>query len=505
MRSEIGKLIVKVIVLKKAVGLLDVTQLMRTSRSAFPRLNLEAVDQEVVNGLDDVHQAFIQSVQDMAVPLRHQLELLDDLEVVAKGTDNNSLLHKIVIEMVALNSCYLQGQVHHFDQAIAMAVRKGEIDHRDDMLFSKRGGRKTNIDERSIRRMSFAATNYSDNTEILRTGKLAEMTDLEFLFSLNGYHLPYANSTARRSMYEAFFSVFVEAVTSSANRNSETAKSEQSYLFALLQETIYMLHTVTEYTVSITECIFEMVTWVNTRLKSVPMSINIKLPSYNGAISPLLDHLTGCFNDGNKIFAQFTKRKLITAINELRSEEMKDWKGRLQNYHSSLLDGFELYSDGCERFLNSIESYRQRRQETLQQENGEYSRRQEIDVYITDVQLYIDQTKKFILLLAAEQSVYRHFHQSAIDLLDMLAALQEKYPMRYGGVTPRNPKSPRPVTPRSPKSALSRSQGGSTTSSPRTGSDAESPISTPEPSERPKSAGPGGVFSRLGSLFTSSK
>jgi len=460
---------------------------MRKSGVGFLNLSSISIDEEAVYDLDQKHETFATCCKSLVLVIRHQLELLDDLEITGSKATNNSFLHKIVAEIVGFNSCYLQSQTAYFEQAVAVSIKKGEVDFRDGMFFSKRGGRKTNIEEKSVRRMSFAATNYCDNTEILRLEKLKEMTDLEFLFSLNGYHLPYANSTSRRSMYESFFSVFINEVSTIANQSaapsgedeSPEAETAAAYLFALLQESIYMLHSVTEYTVSIAECIFEMMSWVNPRLKSIPMSINLRLPTYTGASTPLFEHLTSCFTDENKIFSQFTKKRLITAINERGKDEILDWKGRLDNYAHSLGDGLELYQSGCERFIESIRAYRKRwclRSITVGRSAGGIESQSEvyrpdIEIYLTDVELYLDQTRRFILLLTEEQSVYRQFYRSAINLLDALNAVQEKYPIKYGGtVTPRNQKSPR-----SPKGALARSQGGSSSGSPRTGSDLESP------------------------------
>lgn len=440
---------------------------MRVSRSGLLRLDLSSAEDNDARNLDAQYGIFIHTADTMAHCIRHHLELSDNIETIECGSDNNSLLYKTVMELIALDSRYLQSQKKYFGAAIEKTVKKGEADLRDGMIFSKRGARKTDIEAVSIRRMSFAATSYCDTTEILKVTRLAEMTDLEFLFSLNAYHLPYANSTPRRTMYQNFFDVFIREVvdlSATQHQQEDEEKIEEAHLFGILQETIYMLHMATEYTVSIVACIFEMIAWVNPRLKSIPMSINLKLPAYNGASSPLLDHLTRCFGDGNKVFNQFSKRRLIHAINELREDEIKDWKGRLQNYGHSLDDAFEPYIDGCDRFLDSVKKLHQDRDTMFEGPGKEdIERRQEIDVYLTDVELYIDQTRAFILLLSAEQSVYRQFYQSAIDLLDLVDRMQEKYPIRYGGsVTPRGPRSPR--TPPKP-----RSQTNSNNGSPRGG------------------------------------
>ena len=469
---------------------------MRKSGTSRLNLNLSNVDQEAVRKIDEKHDSFTGLANTMVPIIQYQLELLDNLELVSKGSlnQNTSLLYKIVIELIGLDSRYLQSRSYHFDNAIAAAVKRGEINCIEGIIFSKRGAPKNKIEEQSVRRMSFAATSYFDNTELLRVEALKQMTDLEFFFSMNGYHLPYATSTNRRSMYESFFNVFIEEVMALDAQNEKLISPER-YLFQILQETIYSIHMITEYSVSVAECIIEMVTVVNTRLKGLSMDINLKLPNYSGASSPVLDHLLSCFHDENKVFPQFMTRKLLLAVNELKTTGPIDWLSKISNYGESLNDAIEgpyqQAAIGLERSIQSLRNGLPLNQMFEPDTNNEI-KGDLIGVYLTDVELYVSEFKKFIILLGEEQSIYHQLYQSMIDLLEGLVILQQQYPVKYGGHQ----------TPRTPRSGNGRSLTASPSSSPRTGSNPESPRTPTSSSNLSNSRG---IISKISSLFSSSK
>ena len=65
-----------------------------------------------------------------------------------------------------------------------------------------------------------------------------------------------------------------------------------------------------------------------------------------------------------------------------------------------------------------------------------------MEQFLSDAVVYIREFKNFITLLqggqVTENSGYGVFSQKGSDLLNILGELQERYPMRYGGLTPRS-------------------------------------------------------------------
>ena len=146
------------------------------------------------------------------------------------------------------------------------------------------------------RRLSFVSTKYADTDEFITKSKLKEMSDLEYLFMLNAYRLPYCEKNDGRSMYESFFDQFIRLLV-----REDEFKDDDGFRYMVLQECVFIIHIFTEFTVSIIECIIEIVNVINTRIKTLSLNIDMKL-NLREISEPIMDYIITCFNDENKIY-----------------------------------------------------------------------------------------------------------------------------------------------------------------------------------------------------------
>lgn len=518
--------------------------------------------------IKETYQRISSSLERLVPVVRSQLELLDDLDLGSEK--NNSFLYSLVQQLLELKSRFIVKSINDkgFDQVIAKAVETGEVDvGRDGVIFSKRGGRKTDIRTVGVRRMSFASTSYNDQTVIVHKDQIKTMTDLDFIFYLNAYHLPYCNKNEGRSMYESFFSSIIKIATGDYGSTLEEQNSEEtvdSLCFAILQEAIAPIAMVTEYSVSITECILEMFLLLNNRIKTAVLSIDAKI-EIKEFQNTMFEHVIQCFSDSKKIFLSMRKRKITSSINETdgispRSDsesnlspsrsksqpvdlsislpptattkdryETKDmrsqlrssvnWSSKMANYNDALLSALESYTMSVDSFIFGLTDLKTRVGAMRVQNLDEYDSKSgaliiddrphetspapkeiketdqellaKMEQFLSDAAVYIREFKNFITLLqggqVTENSGYGVFSQKGSDLLNILGELQERYPMRYGGLTPRSLRGTQTSLIRSANgrrsTSGSRSSGGS---SPRS-SDLEAvpgPVSPREVSPR---------------------
>lgn len=368
-----------------------------------------------------------------------KLELLDQLDL---GTGhNNSLLFDIVNQLKSLDQTYLSSKWKSCNQSALTAklIKLGEVDIQDGLVFSKRGARKTEImtskmtNMEAPRRMSFAATKYRDASDIFHILSLETMTDLQWIFYLNAYYLPYCGLTEGRSMYEHMISTLMKDLTM-----DERYQTRQAVVFKVLQETICPLHIMVEFTVSLVECVLEMITLINGRIKTAPLNIgqNLDLPDFN---HPTWEHLMACFQSNDKIYHSFRKRKLLLSANNGDSSRGGDisWTSKISDFHEGLLDALDLYDLNCKTFAVTLRGLKIEISDFRQIEVGEglvqLSKAEDFVSKILILNIELQNLIEFF-----RQGVYEEFYQSSYDILELLEQLQEKYPIVYGGtVTPR--------------------------------------------------------------------
>ncbi len=412
------------------------------------------------------------SLNDVLPILVTKLELLDQLDL--GSGQNNSLLFDIVNQIKSLDQLYLAGKWKSADRnsVLERLEKSGEVEVASGIVTTKRGGgrkQETPVERSKSnampRRNSFAATKYRDSMDLFHVSTLETMTDLKWIFYLNAYYLPYCGLVEGRSYLEGFFSSIIKELTF-----DERHQTRQAAVFRVLQETIYPLHIMVEFMVSLVECILEMITVISIRVKTAALNIDQKLdlPELQ---HPTWEHLVKCFQSSDKIYSAFRKRKLLPSEQRGDRSNNVNWSTRIADYNEALLDALDLYDLNCKTFAVTLCG--------LKIEMGDF-RQIEIGVGLTQLQNAEDVVGKITILNMElqglidffRQGIYKEFYQSGYELLEMLGQLQEKYPTKYGGV-PATPRSLRPV------SSRAKSASNSTTSSPR-GSDAESPrISSP--------------------------
>jgi hypothetical protein len=497
--------------------------------------------------LQDLQAALVRTLAKTVPLLKSQLELLDDVDIsesqpsssnsVKLGrSDNGSLLYSLATRVEDLDACYLQNKLKglDFDKFLAKMQRIGNVDIRDGLIFTRTGARKTDIRTSGIRRLSFAATTFNDTSAFINKNKLLEMTDLQYLFYLNAYYVPYLGLSEGRSMYQTFFGVAVSNLL-----EGDDLQSPAGFGFHVLQEAIYPIQMVTEYTVSLIECILEIVTVINTRIRTSATSIEQRL-DLSMLKDPALEHILECFNSGDKVYASFKKRKILSAIRETdavspksdrspermslprvgsgnevnlreREKQVINWRSKIRDYHQALLSAVDAYKIQCEVFLEQLQElkktaagFRQiivhetpaglrdgsdttsddHEAETKMSENQTFEtqtpedretekRMTKIEAYLADAFVYVTHFQSFLDALSTPDGVYMKFYASGAAFLDLLHELEEKYPIRYGNV----------LAPRSKRAGIRNSSDRygrkSSNSSPRSGANSDNETLSP--------------------------
>ena len=364
---------------------------------------------------------------------------------------SESLLQKMIADMKTIDSSFIKNIIYHDDnyfyKCIENISKKGEVVIIDDVIFNKRCTPKKptssveNIKTTIVthpRRISFINTKFADGDVILRVQRLREMSDLEYLFSLNGYALPFTDSTNNRSMYEGFFNVFIYDIQK-VNKSDSIDFSDKEYAFSVLQETIFSIHIITELCIDMVECILEIVHAVNTRTKTSKASIDSKI-SIEPIELPILDHIKSCFSNENKAFIAFKTHKLISTANGetsknifVASKEM-NWITKINDYAIAIDDAIEIYTQNCDVIISKAQELK----------NPQYNH---ISAYLNNVTIFAQGFKTFLEGLQNPKGAYQTCFKSGYNLLKIIDDAEKQFPIKYGSapVTPRSKESsPRP-------------------------------------------------------------
>jgi hypothetical protein len=404
---------------------------------------------EDISKYNGLQTCYISDLINLSDNLGGHMSLFDDINVETKS-ENKSLLFIMISFINNADGEYVKTQINtkktEFDAKISEIIVERHVTIIDGVIISSAGApKKPILNEGRIRRVSFVSTNYGDNNRPLRIADVMEMKDLAFLFSLNGYRLPYTASHSQRSMYEKFF----HALLSKFIDKEDIPEDHEGYRFHVLKETIYTLHTMCEVYVDILECMFEMASVIHSRIKTASCSMDkrIVLEQFS---CPVFEHLFACLNSEHKAFSTFKKRKLTSSISNDEERQVKEekrtlsrssngryastltWLQKFEAYATVLDDTVETYNITSERCRQNVANLR-RTQET------------QIEEFCNNIISFILSFDKLLQDISADNSVFRRFLESGKALLIFLDDLESKYPMKYGSTSPRKT-SPRTLT-----------------------------------------------------------
>lgn len=208
--------------------------------------------------------------------IERELETFDTLDINTKSSDNHSFLFSLVSKLKALDKShivtYLKSNRDAYSQILVDPKLKPEADIMNGRIFAKRGAPKKTQDDRGERRrrQSFAAVSYGNLEMILTTESILSMSDLNIIFSLNAFFLPYCDSDKQRTMYEHFFDVFLKVVNE---------KHPESSGFHLMQESIMIIQKISEAWMNSIEVILEMINLGYIRIKTHEAMMNPNMKS----------------------------------------------------------------------------------------------------------------------------------------------------------------------------------------------------------------------------------
>lgn len=433
--------------------------------------NLDDELKKVSNFYELLSGAFINTVP----ILKYQLDLVDDVDISSERDANKSFLYYLVKQIEKLDSKYLISKIRedNLDELLDRDSVKREINIKENVILTKRGACTTNLEDiKTIRRLSFGACMFNDSETILRKNKILDIKDdLTYLFTLNGYELPYSWSKIGRSMYEPFFSSLINEALLDDN-----FKTLDGFTYNVLQECVYMLHLMTEFTVSIVECIMEIICMINNRIKTVSLVIDLKF-NLKELFHPTFEHLLDCFRDERTVFYGFRKRKITGSKSELDRirEELNgnidnqliknsiNWSSKISDYNQSLIDAFQLYKNNCNTFSIKINELR----ETSKIFDGEKANI--VQLFLSGCFIYVNELYLFIKNLEQRESYYESLYNNGWNFLRTLEILERQYPIKYG-ITPRS-EIESPLT-RSRSNSISRSNSTNIS----TATEIESPV-----------------------------
>lgn len=454
---------------------------------------------ETLTKLQDTYEEYNSSLSRMAKCLKEKLELLD-----SENGDGISLYSTLIQNLKSLDGTYIQSRLHDktkLRHIWTKLVAANEVQLNNNQIIVVRWQNKPETDstkplktsnplnkhsDKSTtrpRRISFASIKVYDADKILTTEELFSMTDLKFLFSLNGYHLPGCDSTKERGIYEHFFDRFLQLLledstslkgNKSIHGGNFKYDSLEEYVYLVLQETIFMLHTIVELFVNVIELLLEMINFIQLRIKTASSVTCLKIVLHETA-DPVLTFVMTNFSDPERAFVDFSSQKLIRSASSRKSsldpsdktisDEKPDseWTAKLVEYSIVLNDAIEIYEGNCQQCLNSLESLKDRgavslfKEDTVQASNKLEATRgfcNNIVVFIGEFQSLLKQLR--------DGPLYRDFLDRSLTLLRLFDEVEASHPVKYGGSllrksstpgtrsgssTPRsNESSPRPIS-----------------------------------------------------------
>ena len=187
---------------------------------------------------------------------------------------------------------------------------------------------------------------------------------------------------------------------------------------------------ITELCVDTLECIFEIVTVINTRVKAFNSSSQLRTSSSPSG-SPrsrseelevqheLLKHLLEVMNDPNKVFSLFKCRKLLKSVNSNGTEI--SWLDKVNNYASALEEASELHMVNCEVFLKVAAEFSARNEGTIHS-------------LANDFTIYVAEFQRLVASLKLENGPYVCALKLGRELLAQLDAIEAQSPLKYGGI-----------------------------------------------------------------------
>jgi hypothetical protein len=368
--------------------------------------------------------------------LGEHMKMFDDINVDTKS-ENKSLLFNMINFVNQSDGNYVQSQIRNrkedFDRCIQILVSTKKIKLINNVIIASSGAPKIPIksDNMKIRRVSFVGTNFGDADRPLNLEDVKNMKDLTFLFSLNGYRLPYTISSLQRSMYETFFGDFLDMFVDTI----EVPKEHEAYRYKVLKDSIYTLHTIAELYIDIIECLLEMISVINSRIKTASGSIDKKIIIEQFSC-PLFEHLFACFNNEDKAFSVFKKRKLLNSkigdeerhIKALKASgnsiehEQEQWIAKIDGYVSSLDDIMDMYKITSVKCTQTILALKNPLEE-------------KITTFCDNILMFIEKFEMLLDSIFNPNGVCQKFLTIGHNLLLLIDSLEKRYPVKYGSAS----------------------------------------------------------------------
>lgn len=372
----------------------------------------------------DPFEDLIKCLVKISPSIKSQLDLIDLMDdsflkrliETIKNLDSNEISDNLKAENLELLS-----------KIMNILVENGEIDHKDFMIFTKRGAMKSSDDNVQRRRDSFVNTKFCDHNIILKSTDLVKMTNLNFIFSMNGYHLPYCDSKNQRGMYEHFFAAFLKEYDEIAHLSN---------CYNVLLESIMILYVTTEMMVDIFECFFEIINIVNLRIKSCSVLLDItQVRRFNELKEEVLQFLMTEFNSNERVYHMFKTRKLLK-MQSSRDDRTDKWTEKIETYIDNMFSAIDKHKLICDVFVAKM---------------NELKHRNDVDdihkKLCSDISIYVQSYQSYAIDCDSKNSNFRRTMKAVVRVLKHVDQIELSLSIKSprGGSPRANPGRPQSV------------------------------------------------------------
>lgn len=390
-----------------------------------------------------------------------QLCLMQSSDQVEE-TEENSLGFSISEKLNALDG--------HF---ISDRLKTGLL---DEFLSNELDGRFSYAEGKITSNLKKSGTFNDLERGELSVEHILSMSDITFLSEMNAYQNPYSGHKQGRTMYEHFFSSLINYVFKPVSDFNES--SQEFINFQIIHETMYILHLVSQNSVSIIETIMAIVKVVNVRIKTSGLSIrmDLRLPEFK---NPIIENSMEIFAEGSKIYEAFRNKNFGSTISRL-SEEEHTWLSKIIKFHDILGSTLETAHAQANTVFDNVVALK----------NMLVSCKEsfiELEIYISDLMLFVVEFQSFVSIFTREKDGYPKYYRNVYLLLGELEKLEEDYPTVYGGYTTPSPRTPR-NQPSARQTVHTRPRGKSAGSKSKEGSPRVSPHKKEEIVKAPRAS-----------------
>lgn len=268
--------------------------------------------------------------------------------------------------------------------------------------------------------------------KFLTKEEILTMSDLKILSQINAYQNPYSGQRQGRTIYEHFFGSMISFVFKPL---ITFVNSDYEFIrFQIIHESSYLLHLISQNTTSVIQCIMEIITIGNVRIRTSGLSIrmDLRLPEFQ---HPIIKNSLENMQNGSKVYTHFKNHNFSKTISKL-SQDDSTWLSKIEKFQeilNSTLEQSQLQADCIFENLVTLKNM-------LKNCKNSY---ENLEIYLADLLLFVTEAQHFLRFFMHNKTGYHKFYHNLHKILSILENLEHEYPTIYGGYTTPSPRTPR--------------------------------------------------------------